>query len=114
MESGKFDGDKAFTHAIVTYIQSLCVCHFLELYSKTSFEFCGIFLAVEEENKEDNVDSNAPGKGKTIDELQTMNIKQLREEASTRGISASGTKKELLERLSAADDKNVGDNDQGN
>ncbi|KAH6813942.1 polymerase [Perilla frutescens var. frutescens] len=54
---------------------------------------------VVEEDKQENADSNAPQNVKAIDELQRMNIKQLREEAATRGISASGTKKELLDRL---------------
>lgn len=49
---------------------------------------------------------------KTNDELQAMNIKHLREEANIRGISASGTKKELLERLCCDNDK-VSSNVQG-
>ncbi|XP_047966103.1 poly [ADP-ribose] polymerase 2 isoform X1 [Salvia hispanica] len=67
---------------------------------------------VDEESEEENVDFSAPQKGKYIDELRSMTVKQLREEASTRGISAAGTKQELLERLSASDDKNASDNDQ--
>lgn len=55
-------------------------------------------FVVEEESKE-NVDSNGPQKVKAIDELQRMSIKQLREEAVVRGFPASGTKKELLDRL---------------
>ncbi|KAL7151166.1 hypothetical protein ABFS83_04G013500 [Erythranthe nasuta] len=46
-------------------------------------------------------DSGAPRKIETIDELQSMNVKQLREKASIRGVSAAGTKKELIERLCA-------------
>lgn len=61
-----------------------------------------------------DVDSEAPRKRKAIDELRSMTVKQLREEASTRGISAAGTKLELLEKLSTADDENAGDNDRGN
>ncbi|PIN07214.1 NAD(+) ADP-ribosyltransferase [Handroanthus impetiginosus] len=57
---------------------------------------------VDEETKQEN--ANAPQKVKATDDLQTMNIKQLREEATKRRISASGTKKELLERLSADND----------
>ncbi|KAL8054768.1 hypothetical protein ABFX02_04G014100 [Erythranthe guttata] len=59
-------------------------------------------LAVE--TKEENADSPASVEVKTVDELRTMNIKQLREEASIRGISTIGTKKELLERLCADND----------
>lgn len=73
-----------------------------------------IFLAVEEEHEGENANTSAPQKVKAIDELRSMTVKQLREEASTRGIYAAGTKQELLERLSAADDKNASDNNQGN
>lgn len=69
---------------------------------------------MKEENKEGNVDSNAPHKVKAIDELQRMNIKQLREEAATRGISASGTKKELMDRLCTNNANVSSDNDLGN
>ncbi|KAL6505035.1 Poly [ADP-ribose] polymerase 2 [Orobanche gracilis] len=64
-----------------------------------------------ESNGEDG-DSEAPRKIKAIDELRSMNVKQLREEASNRGVSASGTKKELLERLCASDGKDSSDNAQ--
>ncbi|KAL0371463.1 UNVERIFIED_CONTAM: Poly [ADP-ribose] polymerase 2 [Sesamum angustifolium] len=47
-----------------------------------------------------------------IDELQKMNIKQLREEAAKRGISAAGTRKELLERLFSDNDNVSNDKDQ--
>lgn len=80
----------------------------------TSFDFRGIFFAVEDENKEENVDSKVPEKVKTIDELQRMNIKQLREEAATRGISASGTKKELVDRLCNHSNNVSSDNNPGN
>ncbi|XP_057782300.1 poly [ADP-ribose] polymerase 2 isoform X2 [Salvia miltiorrhiza] len=66
----------------------------------------------EEENEEENEDASASQKVKAIDELRSMTVKQLRGEASIRGISAAGTKQELLERLSATDDKNASDNDQ--
>ncbi|KAI3449469.1 hypothetical protein Pfo_006134 [Paulownia fortunei] len=66
---------------------------------------------VKEESKEENADSHAPRKVKAMDDLRTMNIKQLREEASIRGISAGGTKKELLERLCADNDNVSSDND---
>ncbi|XP_047966104.1 poly [ADP-ribose] polymerase 2 isoform X2 [Salvia hispanica] len=67
--------------------------------------------SVDEENKEENVDSNGPQDANVIDELQKMNIKQLREEAAKRGISASGTKKELLDRLCTHNDNVERDND---
>ncbi|GAA0148454.1 DNA metabolism protein [Lithospermum erythrorhizon] len=38
---------------------------------------------------------------KSIEDLKIMNVKQIREEASRRGVSSSGTKKELLLRLCA-------------
>ncbi|KAL6515968.1 Poly [ADP-ribose] polymerase 2 [Orobanche gracilis] len=56
--------------------------------------------------------SEAPRKIKAIDELRSMNVKQLREEASNRGVSTSGTKKELLERLCASDGNDSSDNGQ--
>lgn len=61
-----------------------------------------------------DVVTEAPRKRKAIDELRSMTVKQLREEASNRGISAAGTKQELLERLSATDNENASDNEQGN
>ena len=51
----------------------------------------------------DNEDSN---KVKTVEEFRQMNVKQLREQASLRGLLAVGTKKELLERLCEDADKN--------
>lgn len=44
----------------------------------------------------DDGDSN---KIDSVEEFRRMNVKQLREQASLRGIPANGTKKELLERL---------------
>lgn len=82
-------------------------------FLKINFDFYGIFSAVDEENKEENVDSNGPQDANVIDELQKMNIKQLREEAAKRGISASGTKKELLDRLCTHNDNVERDNDLG-
>ncbi|KAL6500309.1 Poly [ADP-ribose] polymerase 2 [Orobanche hederae] len=64
------------------------------------------------ESNDKDGDSEAPRKIKAIDELRSMNVKQLREEASNRGVSASGTKKELLERLCASDSNNSSDNGQ--
>lgn len=74
----------------------------------------GSFFAVDEVNKEENVDSDGPQKVKAIDELQKMNIKQLREEAAIGGISASGTKKELLDRLCTHNANVSCDNNLGN
>ncbi|KAL8548706.1 hypothetical protein ACS0TY_007826 [Phlomoides rotata] len=59
-----------------------------------------------------DADTEAPRKIKAIDELRTMTVKQLREKASKRGISTSGTKQELLERLCADEDNVPSDNDQ--
>ncbi|KAK4418123.1 Poly [ADP-ribose] polymerase 2 [Sesamum alatum] len=66
----------------------------------------------EQESKEEDADSHETVKMNTIDELQKMNIKQLREEAAKRGISAAGTKKELLERLCSGNDNVSNDKDQ--
>ncbi|OVA12704.1 SAP domain [Macleaya cordata] len=49
----------------------------------------------------ENEDSNVPEKVKAVETLREMGIRQLREQATLRGISASGSKKELLERLCA-------------
>ncbi|KAL3648050.1 Poly [ADP-ribose] polymerase 2 [Castilleja foliolosa] len=62
--------------------------------------------------KDDSKDKTM--KVRDIDDLRAMNVKQLREEAVTRGISAAGTKKELLERLCADNDDISNDNDTGN
>lgn len=61
----------------------------------------------ERENEdEDNGDCKEIGNGgdeiKAIDKFQGMNVQRLRKEASLRGISTSGTKKELIQRLSHA------------
>lgn len=61
-----------------------------------------------------DADSEAPRKIKAVEELQSMNVKQLREEASIRGVSAAGTKKELLERLCADDSNASKADDEGN
>lgn len=66
------------------------------------------------DSKAKDADSEAPRKIKAIDELRSMNVKQLREKASILGVSAAGTKQELLEILSANDDDVPSDNDQGN
>ncbi|KAF6173586.1 hypothetical protein GIB67_022945 [Kingdonia uniflora] len=46
-------------------------------------------------------DSNVPEKFKSLERFREMGVRQLREEAILLGISSNGTKKELLERLSA-------------
>lgn len=61
-----------------------------------------------------DADSEAPRKIKAVDQLRSMNVKRLREKASARGLSADGTKKELLERLCADEESVSGDNDRGN
>lgn len=87
------------------------MCHCLKF---SNFDLYGIFFAVEEESKEENMDTSGPQKVKAIGVLEKMNIKQLREEAATRGISASGTKRELLDRLCPHEDKVSRDNNLGN
>ncbi|GFP85576.1 poly [ADP-ribose] polymerase 2 [Phtheirospermum japonicum] len=64
------------------------------------------------ESNSRDADSEAPQKIKAVDEMRSMSVKQLREEASVRGVSAGGTKKELLERLCAGGDNNSSDNGQ--
>lgn len=46
-----------------------------------------------------NGDLDGPSKLKAVDGFRELGIQQLREEAKRRGISSSGSKKELLERL---------------
>ncbi|XP_030543276.1 poly [ADP-ribose] polymerase 2 isoform X2 [Rhodamnia argentea] len=50
-----------------------------------------------------NGDSDGPSKLKAFDKFRKLGIQQLREEAQRRGISSSGSKKELLERLCCGD-----------
>ncbi|PWA50198.1 poly(ADP-ribose) polymerase [Artemisia annua] len=50
----------------------------------------------ESQDQELNNESN---KIRAVDELKNVSIQELRKEAENRGISTSGTKKELLERL---------------
>ncbi|GER24726.1 poly [ADP-ribose] polymerase family protein [Striga asiatica] len=70
-----------------------------------------VILMMIDDSKDGNAGSHALQKVKTIDDMRGMNIKQLREEAGTRGLSAVGTKKELLERLCADNDDVSNDND---
>ncbi|XP_010259524.1 PREDICTED: poly [ADP-ribose] polymerase 2 isoform X2 [Nelumbo nucifera] len=53
----------------------------------------------------ENADSDGLAKVKFIENLQEMGVRQLREQAKLRGVSASGSKKELLQRLSEHVDK---------
>ncbi|MCD7463005.1 Poly [Datura stramonium] len=73
--------------------------------------------AIEEENnkqlnsdrKRSRVDSDSIGSAKmnAVEEYKKMSVKELREVATSRGISSTGSKKELVERLcAAADSKN--------
>ncbi|XP_008244417.1 PREDICTED: poly [ADP-ribose] polymerase 2-like [Prunus mume] len=68
--------------------------------------------------RQSNEDGESTGseKIKATDEFQDMSVKQLREQATLRGISATGSKKELLERLSEdSDDIPLGGaNEDGN
>ncbi|PQQ01185.1 hypothetical protein Pyn_28717 [Prunus yedoensis var. nudiflora] len=68
--------------------------------------------------RQSNEDGESTGseKIKAIDEFRDMSVKQLREHATLRGISATGSKKELLERLSEdSDDIPLGGaNEEGN
>ncbi|XVF80859.1 hypothetical protein PTKIN_Ptkin15bG0109400 [Pterospermum kingtungense] len=56
-----------------------------------------------EVNVKDNEESN---KVKAVEEFQQMSVKQLCELATVRGISAVGTKKQLIQRLCQDEDKN--------
>ncbi|KAK4338120.1 hypothetical protein RND71_042607 [Anisodus tanguticus] len=71
--------------------------------------------AIEEENKKqlngdrkrsrvDNSDTIESGKMNDVEEYKKMSVKELREVATSRGISSTGSKKELVERLCAAAD----------
>ncbi|KAJ8557738.1 hypothetical protein K7X08_004504 [Anisodus acutangulus] len=71
--------------------------------------------AIEEENKKqlngdrkrsrvDNSDTIGSGKMNDVEEYKKMSVKELREVATSRGISSTGSKKELVERLCAAAD----------
>ncbi|PHT58712.1 Poly [ADP-ribose] polymerase 2 [Capsicum baccatum] len=56
----------------------------------------------------DDTDSIGPGKMNAVEEYKKMSVKELREVATSRGISSTGSKKELVERLcdAAADSPN--------
>lgn len=47
-------------------------------------------------------DSNVSAKSMAIEKFRQMSVKQLREQAVLHGLAKSGTKKELIERLSKA------------
>lgn len=74
----------------------------------------------EEENKKklngDNkkrsrIDSDSIGSGKinAVEEYKKMSVKELRDVATSRGISSTGSKKELVERLCAVADSQKND-----
>ncbi|KAF4366649.1 hypothetical protein G4B88_010724 [Cannabis sativa] len=52
-----------------------------------------------ERDSEEEGNSNEPEKITAIEEFRGMSVKQLREQAALRGISSTGSKKELLTRL---------------
>ncbi|KAF4384888.1 hypothetical protein G4B88_000284 [Cannabis sativa] len=52
-----------------------------------------------ERDSEEEGNSNEPEKIMAIEEFRGMSVKQLREQAALRGISSTGSKKELLTRL---------------
>ncbi|KAJ7977582.1 Poly [ADP-ribose] polymerase [Quillaja saponaria] len=59
----------------------------------------GASASKKRERDSENVDSTGPKKIKAIEKFREMGIRQIREEASLRGISVTGSKRELLERL---------------
>ncbi|KAL3330698.1 hypothetical protein AABB24_034489 [Solanum stoloniferum] len=63
------------------------------------------------EKKRSRVDSDSIGSGKMndVEEYKKMSVKELREVATSRGISSTGSKKELVERLCAAADSQKND-----
>lgn len=58
------------------------------------------------DKKRSRVDSDSIGSVKmnAVEEYKKISVKELREVASSRGISSNGSKKELVERLCAAAD----------
>lgn len=54
---------------------------------------------LEKRKRENSEDGDFNQKIRTIDELRNLSIKQLRQQASLRGVLTSGSKNELLERL---------------
>ncbi|XP_015083642.1 poly [ADP-ribose] polymerase 2-like [Solanum pennellii] len=63
------------------------------------------------DKKRSRVDSDSIGSGKmnTVEEYKKMSVKELRDVATSRGISSTGSKKELVERLCAAADSHKND-----
>ncbi|KAL3531481.1 hypothetical protein ACH5RR_010803 [Cinchona calisaya] len=66
----------------------------------------------DDDNDGDCVDGSA--KIKATEDFRKMSVKELREQASLRGISATGSKKQLLERLCNDAEKKDGDDDDDN
>lgn len=55
---------------------------------------------VSKKRARDSLDENdGSSKTRVVDKFRGFGLKQLREEATRRGLSSTGTKKELLERL---------------
>ncbi|XP_015868544.3 poly [ADP-ribose] polymerase 2 isoform X1 [Ziziphus jujuba] len=72
---------------------------------------------VGKKRERESVDDDKPNgseKIKAVDSFRDMGIQQLREQAALRGISTSGSKKELLERLCEYSDKGSNDIPQVN
>ncbi|KAG5592208.1 hypothetical protein H5410_042722 [Solanum commersonii] len=63
------------------------------------------------DKKRSRVDSDSIGSGKMndVEEYKKMSVKELREVATSRGISSTGSKKELVFRLCAAADSQKND-----
>ncbi|XP_017969668.1 PREDICTED: poly [ADP-ribose] polymerase 2 [Theobroma cacao] len=58
------------------------------------------------ESNHNNNDDEDSKKIKAVEEFREMNVKQLREQATLRGLSTVGTRKELIERLCEDAEKN--------
>ena len=63
------------------------------------------------DKKRSRVDSDSIGSGKinAVEEYKKMSVKELRDVATSRGISSTGSKKELVERLCAVADSQKND-----
>ncbi|KAM5564070.1 poly [ADP-ribose] polymerase 2 [Rosa sericea] len=81
------------------------------LHSQTAASTGGSATKKRGRNSNEDEDSAASGKIKATEKFRNMNIKQLREQATLRGIPATGSKKELLERLCQDSDKDCIDID---
>ncbi|KAK3020850.1 hypothetical protein RJ639_045532 [Escallonia herrerae] len=77
--------------------------------SKVSADFNGDSTTKKRPRECEDGGFNDYEKIKAVDKFRNMGVKQLREEANLRGISASGSKKELIDRLCADSEKQLGD-----